>query len=461
MKLAMIGAGYVGLTTGACLAELGHHVVVFDIARDRVAQLRRAALPIFEPGLDRLVHKTLSSGRLSFTDCIKQAIENVQAVFIAVGTPSLDDGDIDLSQIDAAAHLIAANLDPQTVIVIKSTVAVGTAGRVREIVAEKRGKADFFVASNPEFLREGSAISDFMRPDRIVLGYDDEQAGDVLDAIYAPLAGVAPVCRTSTADAELTKHTANAFLAMKICFANQVADLCEAVGGDVNAVMEAVGRDSRIGRSFLNPGPGYGGSCFPKDTRAFAHTGRSKNAPQSLIESVIATNVERPARLSRRILSQAGLMRGDAVALLGVAFKANTDDVRESPSMEIARELTKAGIRVHVHDPQAMPNARRVLGHEVDWFDNPMDALSGVDAAVVATEWDDYRRLDLRRAAECMCGRHLFDFRNLLDPAKARHAGLVYHSIGRATVNFKSDGAQRAVWSRGGVLPFPAAAGRP
>ena len=461
MKLAMIGAGYVGLTTGACLAELGHHVMVFDVARDRVAQLRRAALPIFEPGLDRLVHKTLSNGRLSFTDCIKHAIEDVQAVFIAVGTPSREDGDIDLSQIDAAAHLIAANLDPQTVIVIKSTVAVGTAGRVRKIVAETREKADFFVASNPEFLREGSAISDFMRPDRIVLGYDDEQAGGVLDAIYAPLAGVAPVCRTSTADAELTKHTANAFLAMKICFANQVADLCEAVGGDVNAVMEAVGLDSRIGRSFLNPGPGYGGSCFPKDTRAFAHTGRSKNAPQSLIESVIATNVERPARLSRRILSQAGLMRGDAVALLGVAFKANTDDVRESPSLEIARQLTKAGIRVHVHDPQAMPNARRVLGHEVDWFDNPMDALSGVDAAVVATEWDDYRLLDLRRAAECMCGRHLFDFRNLLDPAKARHAGLVYHSIGRATMSFKSDGAQQAVWSRGGVLPFPAAAGRP
>lgn len=433
MKLAMIGAGYVGLTTGACLADLGHRVVIFDIAKDRVARLRRAELPIFEPGLDGLIGRMLAAGRLAFTDCIHEAVQEADAAFIAVGTPSRPDGGIDLSQVDAAARLVAPALKPGALVVIKSTVVVGTADRVRKIVSEQRGRFDVFVASNPEFLREGSAISDFMKPDRIVLGFDHQAAGQILDEIYAPLTGAVPICRTTTADAELTKHTANAFLAMKIGFANNVADLCEAVGGDVNAVMEAVGLDSRIGRAFLSAGPGFGGSCFPKDTRAFVHTGRSKSAPQHLIETVVTANAERSARLAQRIISQAGLTSGDTVAILGVAFKANTDDVRESPSLEIARRLLEAGMQLQVHDPKAAANALHVLGQGVAWPADPMEAMAGAHAAVLATEWDVYRQLDLRLAAGAMKGRHFFDFRNLLDANRVNEAGLIYHSIGRTT----------------------------
>lgn len=458
MKLAMIGAGYVGLTTGACLAQLGHDVVIFDISRDRISQLRTGQMPIFEPGLDDLVREVGAAGRLSFTDDASRAVKGAAAVFLAVGTPSRDSGEIDLAQIDGAAATIAPHLDAKSLVVIKSTVSVGTARRVREIIAQRRGRSDIMVASNPEFLREGSAIADFMKPDRIVLGFDQPQAGRVLDQIYAALAPVAPICRTSIADAELTKHVANAFLAVKIGFANEVADLCEAVDGDVGAVMEAVGLDRRIGRAFLSAGPGYGGSCFPKDTRAFVHSGRSRNAPQRVVEAIVAANGRRPLQLAQRIIAGADLEPGSTVGLLGIAFKANTDDIRESPALQIARHLLAAGLRLRLHDPRAARNARQVLTGSAEWVESPRDVFKGADAVVLATEWEDYRGIDLRAASRTMSGRHFFDFRNLLDPEAARGAGLVYHSIGRATLVPRD--IERTRRSGGAVLPHAAAASK-
>ena len=430
MDIVMIGAGYVGLTTGACLAELGHRVTCVDNDISKVERLQQAEIPIYEPGLSDLIRKHVDARTLSFTDDPASVVPHADAVFIAVGTPSGSDGDIDLSYVKGAAGGVAPLLKEGAVIVIKSTVVAGTAKMVRNLVKSVRGRDDVHVASNPEFLREGSAIRDFLEADRIVAGADDEQAGDVLAEIYEPLtANGVPFIITSTTNAEMIKYAANAFLALKIGFINEVADLCEAAGGDVAAVAEGIGLDSRIGRSFLNAGPGFGGSCFPKDTRAFAATGRRYNQPQAIVETLIERNEARKAALAERILAEVK-GTGKRVTILGTAFKANTDDVRDSAALTIIPLLMKEGVKVTAHDPKARHETERHVAGLV-WADCAYEAATKADAVVILTEWEDYANLDLGKLARSMNGRTVIDFRNLFQPQAVTSHGLKYISIGR------------------------------
>ncbi|MBW6424876.1 UDP-glucose/GDP-mannose dehydrogenase family protein [Rhizobium sp. XQZ8] len=434
MNVAMIGAGYVGLTTGACFASLGYKVCCVDIDEGRVADLEKGIMPIYEPGLAELIIEGRKAGRLRFSADIGASVADADFVFLAVGTPSTIDGDIDLSFVDAAARGIAPFLPDSAVVVIKSTVVAGTAKTVADVISSKRAGRRITVASNPEFLREGSAIADFRNADRIVVGADDEGAANSLKELYRPLIerGV-PFVATSTIDAELIKYAANAFLALKIGFINDVANLCENAGGDVTAVAKGIGLDRRIGQTFLQTGPGFGGSCFPKDTRAFAATGKRFDAPQPLIETLINFNDKRKSDLAHRILQVLGATgHAKTVAILGVAFKAETDDVRESAALSIIPILLRAGMCVRAHDPKAQAPARKVLGAGVEWHDDLYAAVNGVDAVVVLTEWDDYRRMNLSRVADLMEGPYLFDFRNLFMPEDAIRHGLVHHSLGRA-----------------------------
>jgi UDPglucose 6-dehydrogenase len=431
MRIAMIGAGYVGLTTATCLAEMGHQVTCADIDAERIERLSRRELPIYEPGLEALLGHCMETGRLRFVTAVQGCVDGADAVFLAVGTPSRPDGEMDISQVETAARQIAPHLKTGAVVVIKSTVTAGTCRRIREVIADRRRSLDFSVASNPEFLREGSAIDDFMAPDRVVIGADDARSAAVLRGIYKPLEvdGV-PILSTSTANAELIKQASNALLALKIGFINDVADLCEKINGDVMAVAEGIGLDRRIGRSFLTPGPGYGGSCFPKDTRAFAASGRRHGAPQILVEALVPHNERRKAALAQRVLSEARLKRGSRVAILGLAFKAETDDIRESAALAVIPPLLNAGVRVSAHDPQAMNNARQLLDN-VAFFDTPYAAAANADAVVVLTEWKEYRNLDLARLASAMRGSFVFDFRNVLSPRAAAKSGLTYSGLGR------------------------------
>lgn len=431
MKISMIGAGYVGLTTSTCLAQLGHEVSCHDVDEDRLVNLTKGRLPLFEPGLAGAVAAARRAGKLEFTSSLQDCVADAQAVFLAVGTPSGPGGDIDLTDIEHAARQISPYLMSGAVVVVKSTVVVGTCTRLRKIIATARRSTDFSVASNPEFLREGSALQDFMCPDRVVIGVDDGHSQAVLSDIYRPMIddGV-PMMFTGSTNAELIKYAANAFLALKIGFINDVANLCEKAGGDVSAIAAGIGLDRRIGAAFLTAGPGYGGSCFPKDTRAFAHTGRSYGAPQLLIEALIARNEDRKLMLAQRISSDRSLPRGATVTVLGVAFKANTDDVRESAALTIVPNLQKAGFKVRAHDPKAMANATAHL-HGVHWCECPYQACEGAGAVVILTEWEDYRGLDLARLAQAMHGSLLFDFRNLLSPDEAAANGLRYVGIGR------------------------------
>lgn len=433
MKVVMIGAGYVGLTTGACLAELGHSVICVDIDAARVAELRAGRLPIYEPGLDELSRANVTAGRLSFSDDIAGSVGNAEAVFLAVGTPSGEDGDIDLSHVGSAGRQLAPALRPNAVVVIKSTVVTGTCRWLREVIAEARGGLDFSVASNPEFLREGSAIADFLEPDRIVIGTDDPRACALLEALYEPLSrtGVPVIC-TSTANAELIKYAANAFLALKIGFINDVADLCEATGGDVRKVALGIGLDGRIGKSFLEAGPGFGGSCFPKDTRAFVATGRKHGAPQKLVETLIGRNEHRKREIARRVLAALERTQGSVVAVLGLAFKAGTDDVREAASLTIVPMLQEACAAVRAHDPKANAEAARHL-EGVAFFDDPYEAAAGADLVVVLTEWDEFRTLDLRLLRAGMRGDRVFDCRNLWAADEAAAARLRYVGIGQGS----------------------------
>lgn len=432
MNVVVVGAGYVGLTTGACLASLGHKICCVDIDQQRVRDLKDGLMPIYEPGLDQLVAQNREAGRLRFSADMGASVADADLVFLAVGTPSKTNGDIDLSYLKSAARGIAPFLRDDAVVAIKSTVVAGTARVVTDIISSERSGGGVAVASNPEFLREGSAISDFMKADRIVVGDNDERTRKVLEDLYRPLVerGI-PFISTSTTDAELIKYAANAFLALKIGFINEVANICEKAGGDVAAVAQGIGLDRRIGPAFLSPGPGFGGSCFPKDTRAFAATGKRFNAPQSLIETLISCNERRKSELARRILEVFGpRCRGKKIAVLGMAFKAETDDVREAAALSIIPVLQRAGICIQAHDPKAKASARRVLGDDVTWHDEVYSAVTGADAVVILTEWEDYRRLNLSRVARLMSGRHLFDFRNLFGLDAVRH-GLVYHSLGR------------------------------
>ncbi len=438
MRIAMVGAGYVGLVSGACFAEFGVDVAVVDTDAAKVTALREGRIPIYEPGLDRLVADNVREGRLTFTTDLTEAVRGAEAVFLAVGTPSRrGDGHADLSFVFAAAEQVARAAAGPLVLVTKSTVPVGTGRQVREIVRAARPELAIDVASNPEFLREGSAIGDFMRPDRVVIGVEAGEGGEralaVLRRLYRPLYLIeTPIVATGIETAELIKYAANAFLATKITFINEVADLCEKVGADVHHVARGMGLDGRIGRKFLHAGPGYGGSCFPKDTLAMARTAQDFGAPVRLVETTIAVNEARKAAMADRIIAACGgSIAGRTVAVLGLTFKPETDDMRESPSLVIVPRLVEAGAEVRAFDPAGMEHARAMLPAAVHYAANALDAATGADALVLVTEWNEFRALAPERLRAAMRGDVLLDLRNVYDPAAMREAGFRYASIGR------------------------------
>jgi len=434
MKIAMIGAGYVGLVSGACFSEFGHHVTCIDQDELKIGRLRRNEIPIYEPGLDALVARNAAAGRLKFEKDLSATVADAGLVFIAVGTPSRrGDGHADLTYVREAAKQIARAMRGYTVVVTKSTVPVGTGREVAEIIRATNPQADFDVVSNPEFLREGSAIDDFMRPNRVVIGAETDRGREKMRELYRPLYLIeTPILFTGLETAELIKYAANGFLAMKISFINQIADLCEKVGADVHDVARGVGLDGRIGQKFLHPGPGYGGSCFPKDTRALVEIARQANASISLIEATAEFNEARKLHMAERIVAAlGGSPAGKVVALLGLTFKPNTDDMREAPSLAIAPALIKAGAAVKAHDPEGMAEARKLMP-DISYCADPYEAMTGADAVVFLTEWNSYRALDLRRMKSVLRQPVIVDLRNIYRPAEMRAAGFRYSSIGRA-----------------------------
>ncbi len=433
MRIAMIGSGYVGLVSGACFAQFGHDVACVDKEADKIARLKNGEIPIYEPGLDRMVADNLRAGRLQFGTNLEDAVAKADAVFIAVGTPARrGDGHADLTYVYAAAAEIAAALKGYAVVVTKSTVPVGTGREVARIIRAKRPTAEFDVASNPEFLREGAAIEDFMKPDRVVIGVESERARDVMAAVYRPLNLIqVPMVFTSIETAEVTKYAGNAFLATKITFINEIADLCEKVGADVHDVARGIGLDGRIGRKFLHPGPGFGGSCFPKDTQALAHTARKVLAPQTIVEQVIAINDARKKRMAQKVIDFCGgSVAGLRIGVLGLTFKPNTDDMREAPSLAIVPALQKAGAQIVAFDPEGMAEAGRLLGG-VTFAKTAYEAAAGADALVVITEWHEFRGLDPRRIKQAMRQARIVDLRNIFDPEEMRGLGFAYEGVGR------------------------------
>jgi len=433
MRIAMIGSGYVGLVSGTCFADFGHDVTCVDRDESRIAALRRGEIPIFEPGLDDLVAANVRASRLSFTTQLPEAVRSAEAVFIAVGTPSRrGDGHADLTFVYEAAREIAMALGGFTVIVTKSTVPVGTGDEVERIIREARPDAEFAVVSNPEFLREGAAITDFKRPDRIVIGLDDARAREPMEEIYRPLyLNQPPLVFTSRRTSELIKYAANAFLATKITFINEIADLCEKVGANVQDVARGIGLDNRIGSKFLHAGPGYGGSCFPKDTHALIKTAQDAGAPVRIVETVAAANESRKRRMAEKILEACGgSLRGKTIAVLGLAFKPNTDDMRDAASLAIIPALQSMGATVRAFDPEAMEQARPMLAG-VAFCDDPYTCAQGADALVILTEWDAFRALDLARIKGVMAQPVVIDLRNIYRPVDMRRRGFHYVSIGR------------------------------
>ncbi len=436
MKIAMVGSGYVGLVSGACFAAFGHEDVCIDKDPAKIEALGRGVMPIYEPGLPELVTGNAKAGRLSFTTDLAAGIAGAQAVFIAVGTPSRrGDGHADLSFVYAVAEEIGPHLTEPAVIVTKSTVPVGTGDEVERILGEAGPKVRFAVASNPEFLREGAAIGDFKRPDRIVIGTDDEWARSVMREVYRPLfLNQAPILFTSRRSAELIKYAANAFLATKITFINEMADLCEKVGADVQDISRGIGLDNRIGSKFLHAGPGYGGSCFPKDTLALLKTAEDFESPVRIVEAVAKVNDSRKRAMGRKVIEALGgandSARGKRVALLGLTFKPNTDDMRDAPSIAVAQALTDAGVNVSAYDPEGMDVAAPLMP-EVEMKPNAYAAIEGADAVVIVTEWDAFRALDLGRVKQLLKTPVMVDLRNIYAPAEVRAAGFSYVSIGR------------------------------
>ena len=434
MRVAMIGTGYVGLVSGACFADFGHEVTCVDKDPSKIARLERGEIPIFEPGLDDLVAANVRDGRLSFALDGAEAIRTADAVFIAVGTPSRrGDGHADLSYVHAAAEEIAGLIEGFTVIVTKSTVPVGTGDEIEAIIRARRPDADFAVVSNPEFLREGAAIEDFKRPDRIVVGAEDPRAQAVMREIYRPLnLNETPILFTGRRTSELIKYAANAFLAMKITFINEMADLCEKVGADVQQVARGIGLDNRIGSKFLHAGPGYGGSCFPKDTLALVRTAVDAGSPVRLIETTVEVNDARKKAMAGKVAAALdGELAGKTVALLGLTFKPNTDDMRDAPSLDVAPALMAMGARVQAFDPEGMKEAAQLLPGVV-FKDGPYDAVEGADVVVILTEWDQFRALDLNRVKALLRQPVMVDLRNVYRPEDMRARGFRYASIGRA-----------------------------
>ena len=434
MRIAMIGGGYVGLVSGACFAEFGTEVTVVEADAAKLAALRDGRMPIYEPGLDKLVEANVAAGRLSFTGDLPAAVAGAEAVFIAVGTPTRrGDGHADLTYVYAAAEQVARALTGYAVIVTKSTVPVGTGRRIAEIVQSVRPELEFDVASNPEFLREGAAIADFMRPDRVVIGAATDRAREVMRQLYRPLYLIeAPIVFTDIETAELVKYAANAFLAMKITFINEMADLCERVGADVHDVARGIGLDGRIGRKFLHPGPGFGGSCFPKDTLALVRIAQDHGAATRLVETTAAVNEARKAGMAQRVVGACGgSVRGKTIAVFGLTFKPETDDMRDAPSLPIVARLIEDGATIRAYDPAGMEAAAPLLPAAVQYCTGALDAAQGADALVVLTEWNEFRALAPARLAEAMRGRVIVDLRNIYEPNTMRAAGFHYSSIGR------------------------------
>jgi UDPglucose 6-dehydrogenase len=435
MHIAMVGSGYVGLVSGACFADFGHTVVCIDNNEGKIEALNAGKTPIFEPGLQDLVGTNVHQRRLSFSTDLKEAVASSQAVFIAVGTPSRrGDGHADLSYVYQAAREIAANLAGFTVIVTKSTVPVGTGDEVERIIRETRPDADFAVVSNPEFLREGAAIGDFKRPDRIVIGVEDKRAEAVMREIYRPLyLNEAPFVITGRRTAELTKYAANAFLATKVTFINEIADLCEQTGANVQDVARGIGLDKRIGAKFLHPGPGYGGSCFPKDTQALIKTAQDHGAPIRIVEEVARINDQRKRAMARKVMAACGgTVRGKTIAILGLTFKPNTDDMRDSPAISIITALKDGGARIHAFDPEGMEQARAVLNN-LTFFYDPYSCCEKADALVIVTEWDEFRALDLDRVKSTLAAPVMIDLRNIYDPKEMERRGFSYSGVGLGT----------------------------
>ena len=431
----MIGGGYVGLVSGACFATFGVDVALVETDPRRLGALRDGQMPIYETGLEQLVADNVAAGRLTFGDDLRAAVDGAEAVFIAVGTPTRrGDGHADLTYVYAAAEQVARALTAYAVIVTKSTVPVGTGRRIAEIVRATRPDAEFDVASNPEFLREGSAINDFMRPDRVLIGAESERAQDIMRRLYRPLYLIeAPIVMTGLETAELIKYAANAFLAMKVTFINEMADLCERVGADVHDVARGIGLDGRIGRKFLHPGPGFGGSCFPKDTLALVRIAQDAGAPTRLVESVVAVNDARKAGMAARIVAACGgSVRGKRIGVLGLTFKPETDDMRDAPSLPIIWNLVEGGASVRAFDPVGMAQARPLLPESVGYCRDAWDAAQDADALVVITEWNEFRALAPARLRETMRGSVVVDLRNIFDPAAMRAAGFAYRGVGRA-----------------------------
>ncbi|MEX3017417.1 UDP-glucose/GDP-mannose dehydrogenase family protein [Gymnodinialimonas hymeniacidonis] len=434
MRITMIGTGYVGLVSGVCFSDFGHDVICVDKDPRKIEMLRAGEVPIYEPGLDTLMEKNVEAGRLSFTTDLKAAVDGAEAVFIAVGTPTRrGDGHADLTFVMAAAEEVAQALTGYAVIVTKSTVPVGTNRKVKQAVAKANPEADFDVASNPEFLREGAAIDDFMRPDRVVVGVQSERAGEVMAEIYRPLfLRDFPIVTTDLESAEMIKYAANAFLATKITFINEIAALCEKVGADVKEVSKGVGMDGRIGNKFLHAGPGYGGSCFPKDTSALARIGQDYAAPQSIVETVIRVNDDIKHRMIEKLRDLCdGSFNGKTIAVLGVTFKPNTDDMRDAPSLTIVPALVGGGAKVRVVDPQGRREGEDLLPG-VNWADDPYKAAHNADLVVILTEWNEFRALDLDRMAKKMATPRMADLRNIYSPRDAKRAGFEsYEGVGR------------------------------
>jgi UDPglucose 6-dehydrogenase len=433
MRIAIIGTGYVGLVSGACLSDFGHDVVCVDKDAAKIEALERGVMPIFEPGLDQLVRRNVAGGRLTFTTDVGAGVRGAEAIFIAVGTPSRrGDGHADLSHVFAAAEEIAEALTDPAVVITKSTVPVGTGDEVERIIRGARPQAEVAVVSNPEFLREGAAIEDFKRPDRIVVGTDDARAAEIVREVYRPLyLNKAPLLFTSRRTAEMVKYAANAFLATKITFINEIADLCEAVGADVQDVARGIGLDNRIGAKFLHAGPGYGGSCFPKDTLALLKTAEDYQTPLRIVEAVVQVNDSRKRAMGRKVIRALGEEpRGKTVALLGLTFKPNTDDMRDAPSVSIVQALEDAGVTVRAFDPEGVEQARPMMPN-VHFCRSPYEAAERADAVVLVTEWDVLRALDLDRIAAAMRTPVLVDLRNIYPGEDVESAGLAWHAIGK------------------------------
>ena len=434
MRIAMIGTGYVGLVSGVCFSDFGHQVVCIDRDGEKIARLDRGEVPIYEPGLEALMRKNIAAGRLTFSTDLAAGMKGAEAVFISVGTPARrGDGHADLSYVYAAAEEIAAQIDGYLVVITKSTVPVGTNREVARRIRAARPEADFDVVSNPEFLREGAAIEDFMRPDRIVVGLESDRARAVIAEVYRPLfLRETPIIQTGLESAEMIKYAANAFLATKITFINEIADLCEKVGADVQSVARGIGLDRRIGPKFLHAGPGYGGSCFPKDTLALVETARAHDSPVRIVSTVVEANEARKRAMAGKIIAAAGgSVAGKRIAVLGVTFKPNTDDMREAPSLVIVPALREAGAEIVLCDPQGRKEGEALLG-EASWAGGPYEAAESADILVLITEWNEFRALDFGRIRAAMKGDLIVDLRNVYLPAEVRAAGFSYVSIGRS-----------------------------